>query len=141
MAYSFDFDPGTGILHLTTDRHWSVAITQRYCKELAQQIAETRRAVGCLRQLVDLSGMGVQSADVHAEMMAQYSVLDFRPEDWVAICAPPGMTRSNIERAATWARSEAAKRCEGAPRVSFFPTVGAARAWLLHGDSPHAAAA
>ena len=131
--YSFDFDAGTGILREKTSGYWSVSIAQRYCAELAQQIAEARRVAGSLRLLKDFSEMGVQRPEVLAEIESSHRLMDFRPADSVAICAPLGFNRTNSER------SVAAKQSESIARVGFFSSVGAGRAWLLDHHASRAA--
>ena len=119
MFYTFDFDVGTGIVRVKATGYWTVSLGRSYCDEMERHIAEARRTAGSLRLLIDFMEMGLQPAEVNVEIGERHKLMDFRPSDRVAICAPPGFNRSNSERS------------EAIAEVSFFSSPGAARSWLL----------
>ena len=129
MTYSFDFDRGTGILRAKPSGHWTLPVAKRYCDELARHVAEARRTTGMLRLLLDFAEFGVQQADVVGELADGHRLLAFTSDDWIAVCAPPGINRGYAER------------CDAIARTEFFSTVGAARVWLMNRNTTHATAA
>lgn len=129
MLYSFEFDSGTGILCVKLRGHWTMAVAERYGNELANRVVETRRTAGCLRLIVDASEHGTQMVDVVEYSVARRKAVTTHPTDKVAVCASSRFSRNQ------------AVRYQDCAQTRVFPSVGAARAWLLDRGETQSAAA
>jgi len=127
--YSFDFEPGSGILTVTLHGYWTLAVAERFTAELANHIEDARRSAGALKMLLDFSKHGTQTSEVGQCMSQKQREAPKHASDKVALCLPAAFTRSLAERQSAGQGSR------------IFSSVGAARAWLQDRSATQASAA
>lgn len=136
MFYSFEFDPGTGILRARLRGYWTLAIAARYSDELEARIVEARRTAGRLRLIVDATEHGTQMADVIDYVVTRRRAFTRLPTDKTAVCSTAMLRRSHAQPQQVSGQSGV-----GSAQNGIFSTVAAARAWLMEREQLHSSAA
>jgi hypothetical protein len=127
--YSFEYEPGTGVLFVSLRGYWTLSIAERFTADLAIRIEEARRTAGSLKMLLDFTKHGTQTSDV-AECLSRKQRKDPKhPTDWVALCLPSAFTRNLAQRQSADSTAQ------------IFSSVGTARAWLQDRSEIQASAA
>jgi hypothetical protein len=83
--FSFEYEPGAGVLRAQCRGFWTVEEADDYCDRLETEAAAARRSSGRLRLMVDIVDNGVHSGAVMQSLFRAKEIAIRTPADRVAV--------------------------------------------------------
>ena len=95
--FTFEFEPGSGILCVRVAGMWTMPEVERYGREVGGQFAAARAHAGALRLLIELSRTEILSQNL-LQPLAEAGMRYSQPEDLVAMVVVSSLMKLQMKR-------------------------------------------